>query len=91
MRGQDSLLLRLLQVLAGAALVLSAAAAVLPGTPGRVAGAAMLAVLVGAPLVRVARIGWVWARAGDRRHALLAALLLVIVLTGAALAAAGVV
>jgi hypothetical protein len=65
------------------ALLLAVCAAVLPGVAGRAAGWAMVGALVGAPVLRVARLTWTWARTGDRRHALLGAALLLVVLAGA--------
>ncbi len=69
-----------------AVLVAAAVAALLPDEAGSTAGALMVALLVAAPLVRVAWLGIRWARKGDRRFALVAAGLLAVVAAGTAVA-----
>ena len=63
--------------------VLAAAAVVVPGRPGEVLAGAALAVVVAAPLARVAWLARTWRAEGDRRFAALAVLLLALVATGA--------
>ena len=72
----------LLYVAAGLAL----ATVVLPPRFGRWTGTAMVAVLIGVPLWRVAWFVARWVRRGDRRYALVGAGVLVVVAIGAALA-----
>jgi hypothetical protein len=73
--------------IATALALLAAVVALVPGTVGDTAGALMVAVLVGTPLVRVAWLAARWWRTHDRRFSLAAAALLVLVAAGAALAA----
>lgn len=67
----------------GCAVVLAAGALLLPGTAARACGTAMVALLIAAPLLRVAVLGWGWLRAGDRRFAISAAAVLGVVAAGA--------
>lgn len=78
-------LARFLRIAAGATFALAALALALPGRSGEMAGFAVVAVLVATPLARLAWLGRRWLRKGDRRFALVAALLGVIILAGAVL------
>lgn len=75
-------LVRLLRVATAVAFVLGLLGAALPGDGGRAAATAAVAVVVAVPLVRVAWLAARWARRGDARFAVLAALLLAVVATG---------
>lgn len=79
--------LRPLLRIATALASLTAVVALVPGTVGDTAGALMVAVLVGTPLARVAWLAARWWRTHDRRFSLAAAALLVLVASGAAVAA----
>lgn len=81
-------LARLLRGGAAAAFVLGVLGATLPDDAGTATATAAVAVVVGLPLARVAWLGVRWARKGDARFAALAGALLVVVATGAAVAAA---
>lgn len=61
---------------------LAALALSVPASLGEVAAQALLAVLIGAPLLRVAYLSVRWARRGDLRSAAIGALLLAITVTG---------
>lgn len=61
------------------------AALVLPDRAGAICGAAMVGLLVAVPLLRLGWLGTRWLRKGDRRFALVAVTLGVIVMAGAAL------
>jgi hypothetical protein len=76
-------LLRYLLFLAGG---LALATVVLPPRAGRWTGTAMVVVLVGVPLWRVAWFVARWVRRGDLRYAAVGAGVLVVVAIGAALA-----
>lgn len=76
---------RFLRVAAVATFALAVAALALPARAGEVAGLAVLAVLVATPLVRLAWLGRRWLRRGDRRYAMVAAALGVIILAGSVL------
>ncbi|MCB1247838.1 MAG: hypothetical protein R2699_06690 [Acidimicrobiales bacterium] len=74
--GRQRRLVVALQVVFAVAVAASIGALVLPGRAGDVAGGVMVAVLVGAPALR---IGWLvqrWLRRGDRRFAAAAIALL---------------
>jgi ABC-type arginine/histidine transport system permease subunit len=76
----------LIHTLQGAAVValLLGLAAILSPRLGRWAGWGMVAVLVGAPVLRVVRLAFTWRGEGDRRFARLAVLLLMVLIVGAA-------
>ena len=78
---------RVLDVAAGVALVAAVVGIVFGGVVGAAAAVAAVVVVVGAPLLRVAHLGLRWALLGDRRFALVALALLVVVATGATVAA----
>jgi uncharacterized membrane protein YhaH (DUF805 family) len=81
--GRQRYLARALEVLMVLTVIVAGATLVLPGRAGEVAGTAMVAALIAAPVVRV---GWLlvrWARLGDRRFALTAAALLGVLLVAA--------
>jgi hypothetical protein len=80
-------LARLLRAGAAAAFVLGLLGATLPDDAGTVTATAAVVVVVGVPLARVAWLGVRWARKGDARFAALAGTLLLVVATGAAIAA----
>lgn len=71
-----------LRVAALAAMTISALA-LIGGQIGRIAGGAILALLIGAPLLRIALLVVHWWRLPDRRFALVALGLLAVVGTGA--------
>ncbi|MCB1015528.1 MAG: hypothetical protein KDB10_10485 [Acidimicrobiales bacterium] len=81
--GRQRRLARFLRVASLVTFAAAAAALVLPGEVGRVAGGLAIALLVAAPLVRLAWLARRWVRRGDRRFAFVALLLGVIVLAGA--------
>jgi hypothetical protein len=58
-----------------------------PGEVGRVVSASAVGLVIAAPLLRVAWLTYRWWRWGDRAYASVAAALLVVVGTGAAIAA----
>lgn len=87
--GRQARLLVFLQAAAVAVFVLAVASMVLPGEAGDVIGVAMVAVLVAAPAVRVAWLARRWLAKGDRRFAVAALLLLVVLAVGATIALAG--
>jgi len=69
-----------------AAFLLALGGAFVPGAIGHASGVACVALLICAP---VARVGWLtveWARTGDRRFALLGAVLLGVLVTSGLLA-----
>jgi hypothetical protein len=68
------------------ALVAALAATVIPGDGGRSASAAAVGLVIAAPLLRVGWLAFRWWRWGDRAFASVAASLLLVVGTGAALA-----
>jgi hypothetical protein len=76
-----------LRITSQVALVAALAATVLPGDVGRVAGAAAVGLVIAAPLLRVSWLAYRWWRWGDRAFASVAAALLLLVATGAAIAA----
>lgn len=76
-------LARFLRVGAIVAFVTAALGLVLPGQVGAVFGVAMVSVLVAVPLVRLGWLARRWLRKGDRRFAMVALLLTVIIAAGA--------
>lgn len=78
-------LARFLRVAVMATFAIAVAALVLPGRAGTVLGVAMVAVLVAVPLIRLAWLARRWLGRGDRRFALVALLLGLIVSAGAVL------
>ena len=83
--GRQRRLARFLRVAAYATFALAAAALVLPGEAGTAAGTLVVAVLVGVPLVRLGWLGHRWLRKGDRRFAVVAAVLAMFILAGSVL------
>ncbi len=83
--GRQRRLARFLRVAAYATFALAAAALVLPGAAGTAAGTLVVVVLVGVPLVRLGWLGHRWLRKGDRRLAVVAAVLGVFILAGSVL------
>ena len=76
----------LMQIALIAAFLLALGGAFVPGAIGHASGVACIALLMCAP---VARVGWLtveWARAGDRRFAMLGAVLLGVLVTSGVLA-----
>lgn len=67
-------------------LALAVVGTIVPGSAGEVASAAAIGLIIAAPLLRVAWLTYRWWRWGDRRFALVAAALLVVVGTGTAVA-----
>ena len=86
--GRQTLLVQALKVLGVAAWVLALAGLLLPGDLGRAAAGALVALLVAAPVARVAWLCVRWIRRGDPRFAVLAGLLVVIALSGGVIALA---
>lgn len=76
-------LARFLRVGAIVAFWVALVALLLPGRAGTAFGVAMVAVLVAVPLIRLGWLARRWLRRGDRRFALVAVLLAVIVSAGA--------
>jgi hypothetical protein len=77
------LLATILQGALVAAFVLGLGGAFVPGPVGTASAVAALAVLVGAPVLRVAWLTVDWHRAGDKRFALVGeALLVILVVSG---------
>jgi hypothetical protein len=72
------LLAAILQVGLVTAFVLGLGGAFIPGPLGTASAVGALAVLVGAPVLRVAWLTVDWGRAGDRRFAVFGAALLVV-------------
>lgn len=68
-----------------AAFVVALAGLLLPGHAATIAGVAMVGLLVAVPLLRLGWLATRWLRKGDRRFAVVALTLAVIVVTGAAL------
>ena len=79
-------MIQVLRLLTGLAFVAAVAGLVLPDPAGEVASGVAVAVVVGAPLIRVAWLAVRWYRRGDRRYASVAAALLLVVATGSAVA-----
>jgi hypothetical protein len=79
-------MIQALRFLTRLALVAAVAGVLLPDPAGEVAAGVAVAVVVGAPLVRVAWLAIRWYRRGDRRYAAVAAGLLLVVATGSVLA-----
>ena len=75
-----------LRITTRVALAAALAATVLPGDAGRAAGAAAVGLVIAAPLLRVSWLSYRWWRWGDRAFASVAASLLLVVGTGAAIA-----
>ena len=75
-----------LRVTTRVALVVAVLATVTPGAAGRRAGAVAVGLVIAAPLLRVAWLAYRWWRRGDRGFASVAASLLLVVGTGAAIA-----
>ena len=67
-------------------LALAVIGTVAPGSAGELASAMAIGLIIAAPLLRVAWLTYRWWRWGDRRFASVAAVLLVVVGTGSALA-----
>lgn len=80
-------MIRALRLTIGVAFIGALVGTVVPGDVGRVASVAAVGVIVAAPLVRVAWLTYRWYRWGDRGFASLAALLLLVVGAGTAIAA----
>lgn len=78
-------LARFLRVGVTTAFAVAVAALVTPGRLGTALGVAMVAVLVAVPLIRLGWLARRWLRKGDRRFALVALLLGLIVSAGAVL------
>jgi len=76
-------LIRFLQVASVVVFVLALASLVLPGTAGRLAADLMVAIVIGAPVVRVLWLLQRWIRREDLRYAAAAAALLLVVASGA--------
>jgi hypothetical protein len=79
-------MIQVLRLLTGLAFVAAVAGLLLPDPAGEAASGVAVAVVVGAPLIRVAWLAIRWYRRGDRRYASVAAALLVFVGTGSVLA-----
>lgn len=79
-------MIQVLRLLTRLALVAAVAGVVLPDPAGEVGAGVAVAVIVGAPLLRVAWLAVRWYRRGDRRYAAVAAGLLLVVATGSVLA-----
>jgi hypothetical protein len=79
-------MIRVLRLLTGVAFVAALGGLVLPDPAGAAAAGVAVAVVVGAPLLRVAWLAVRWYRRGDRRYAAVAAALLVVVGTGSVIA-----
>ena len=75
-----------LRASAGVVLVLALVAAVVRGRAGEAAGAAMVGLLIAAPVVRLAVLLGVWGRLGDTRFVGVGLVLLGVLLLGAAVA-----
>jgi hypothetical protein len=75
-----------LRVTKRVALVAALAASFFSGEPGRAASVAAVGVVVAVPLLRVCWLAYRWWRWGDRAFASVAASLLLVVGTGAAIA-----
>jgi hypothetical protein len=82
-RGDLALLARILQVGLVVAFVLALGGAFLPGRAGHVCVVAMLAVLIGAPVLRVAWLTVDWARERDRLFVALGLVLLTVLAVSA--------
>ncbi len=74
--GRQRYLTAALTVCVALTVAAAAAALVLPGEAGSVAGRVMVGLLIGAPVLRVAWLLVRWLRLGDRRFALAATALL---------------
>lgn len=68
------------------AFALALGGAFVPGPVGHVSGVLCVALLISAPILRVAWFTVEWARSGDRRFAALGCVLLGVLATGAVLA-----
>ncbi len=79
-------LVRVLQVALVLAFVLALGGAFLPGQIGTASSVACIAVLVGAPVLRVGWLTALWVRMRDRRSALSGAALLLVLLVSAGVA-----
>jgi hypothetical protein len=79
-------MIQVLRLLTRLALVAAVAGVLLPDPAGEVGAGVAVAVVVGAPLVRVAWLAIRWYRRGDRRYAAVATGLLFVVATGSVLA-----
>lgn len=75
-----------LRVTKRVALVVALLATVMSGAPGRTAGAIAVGLVIAAPLLRVSWLAYRWWRWGDRAFATVAASLLLVIGTGAAVA-----
>ena len=76
----------LMQVMLIAAFLLALGGAFIPGRIGHACGATCIVMLIAAPILRVAWLTTAWARAGDRRFALLGGGLLTVLAVGEVLA-----
>lgn len=83
--GRQRRLSQFLRIAAYVTFALAVAALLLPGDAGRVAGFLVVVVLVAVPLLRLAWLGRRWLRKGDRRFALVAAALGLIIVGGSVL------
>jgi hypothetical protein len=79
-------MIKVLRLFTLLAFVAAVAGLVLPDPAGEAASGVAVAVVVGAPLIRVAWLAVRWHRRGDRRYAAVAAALLLVVATGSAVA-----
>ncbi len=84
--GRQRRLLRFLVVAVVAAAGAAVLALVVPGSVGQAAAVVAVAIVIVAPLVRVAWLASRWFRKGDRRFALAAVAVLAVVAVGVALA-----
>ena len=80
-------IIRALRITIRVTLFAALIATVVPGEVGRTASAAAVALVIAAPLLRVAWLAYRWWRWGDRAYASVAATLLVVVGAGTAIAA----
>jgi hypothetical protein len=85
--GRQAALARALWVVGIAAWCLAGAGVVLPGRAGEIAATALVVVLIAAPVGRVAWLAARWIHRGDPKFAAVAIGLIVIVLSGALVAA----
>jgi len=79
-------IIRALRITTRFTLLAALAGTILPGDAGRTANAAAVGLVIAAPLLRVSWLAYRWWRFGDRLFASVAASLLLVVGTGAAVA-----